>query len=71
MAATDLLQPLCVDVRQAALMIGVSPWTVREYIATGDLATIKLPSTKGNESRSRRVLIAVDDLRAFIARFKS
>jgi hypothetical protein len=65
------LAPLCVDVRQAASMLGVSPWTVREYIATGDLPTVKLPSTKGSEPRSRRVLIAVDDLKTFIARFRS
>jgi len=71
MDATTNLQPLCVDVRQAAEMIGMSTWAVREYIATGELPTVKLPSTKGAESRSRRVLIAVDDLRAFIARFRS
>jgi hypothetical protein len=62
---------LLVDVRQAASMLGVSVWTVREYVAAGDLATVKLPSTKGAAQRSRRVLISVDDLRAFIARCRA
>ena len=60
--------PLCVDVRQAAQMLGVSVWTVREYVAAGDLPTIKLPATKGSQTRSRRVLISVADLEAFVAR---
>ena len=67
-AANDAL---LVDVRQAASMLGVSVWSVREYINAGDLATVKLPATKGAAPRSRRVLIAVDDLRAFIGRFRS
>lgn len=67
-AANDAL---LVDVRQAASMLGVSVWTVREYVAAGDLATVKLPSTKGTAPRSRRVLISVDDLRAFIARCRA
>lgn len=62
---------LLVDVRQAASMLGVSVWTVREYVAAGDIATVKLPATKGTSSRSRRVLIAVDDLRAFVARCRA
>lgn len=62
---------ICVDVHTAARMIGVSVWSVREYIAAGELATIKLPATKGPEMRSRRVLIAVTDLEAFVARCRS
>lgn len=63
--------PICVDVHRAATMLGVSVWSVREYVAAGDLPTVKLPSTKGSESRSRRVLIAVTDLEAFVARHRS
>ena len=64
-------EALLVDVRQAASMLGVSVWTVREYVAAGDLSTVKLPSTKGTAPRSRRVLISVDDLRSFIARCRA
>jgi hypothetical protein len=63
--------PLCVDVRRAAEMIGVSVWTVREYVAAGDLPVVKLPATKGAATRSRRVLIAVTDLEAFVARCRA
>ena len=63
--------PICVDVKQAAAMLGVSVWTVREYVATGDLPAVKLPATKGAEVQSRRVLIAVADLEAFVTRCRS
>jgi hypothetical protein len=46
------LSPLCVDVREAARMLGVSVWTVREYVAAGELPTVKLPATKGSETGS-------------------
>jgi hypothetical protein len=62
--------PIVVDVKTAASMLGVSAWTVREYVAAGDLPVVKLPATKGAQSRSRRVLIAVADLEAFVARCK-
>jgi hypothetical protein len=45
----------------------VSEWVVRHYIASGLLATVKLPSTKHPGESNRRVLIAVRDLEAFIA----
>lgn len=65
------MTPICVDVRKAAEMIGVSVWTVREYVAAGDLPVVKLPATKGSQSRSRRVLISVADLEAFVGRCRS
>jgi hypothetical protein len=61
---------LCVDVRRAAEMLGgVSPWTVRAWIANGQLPVVKLPAVRGGES-SRRVLIAVGDIEAFVARHR-
>ena len=64
------MTPLCVDVRQAAAAIGVSPWVVRHYIASGLLATVKLPSTKYPGEMSRRVLIARADLEAFVLKHR-
>lgn len=61
---------LVVDVKTAAAMLSVSVWTVREHVAAGDLPVVKLPATKGAQSRSRRVLIAVADLEAFVSRCK-
>ncbi len=63
-------EPLCLSVKEAAASIGVSPWTLRQYIAEGLLPTMRFPSTKYHGESTRRVLIAADDLRAFVARFR-
>ena len=60
------MTPLCVDVKEAAAAIGVSPWCVRHYIASGLLPTIKFPSTKRPGEMSRRIVVAVADLEAFV-----
>ena len=62
--------PLCVDVKAAAKSIGVSVWTLRSYIDEGLIPTVKLPSSKHPGETSRRVLIAVDDLKVFIDRHR-
>jgi hypothetical protein len=58
--------PLCVDVKAAARLIGVSVWTLRAYIDEGLVHTVKFPSSKHPGEQSRRVLIAVADLQAFV-----
>ena len=60
---------LCVDVRRAAKMLAVSPWTVRAWIANGDLPVVRLPAVRGGDS-TRRVLIAVADIEAFVKRHR-
>ena len=62
--------PLCVDVKQAAVVLGVSVWVVRRYIEDGILPTVKFPSVKYPGQSSRRVLIAVTDLDAFVAKYR-
>lgn len=63
-------QTICVDVRRAAeLLGGVSPWTVRAWISNGDLPVVKLPGVRRGET-SRRVLVAIDDLKAFVLRHR-
>ena len=69
--ATSNLQPLVVDVKKAAEMLGVSAWSVREYVNAGELKSIKLPSVATNNASTRRLLFAVDDLREFIARYRA
>ena len=64
------MTPLVLDVNAAAKMIGVSPWVLRRYIDDGLLPTVKFPSAKHPGERSRRVLIAVADLEAFVARHR-
>ena len=62
------MTPLCVDRRAAAAALGISTWVLDRYIADGSLPAVKLPSTKDSRAMSRRVLIAMTDLEAFVAR---
>ncbi len=64
------MTPIAVDVETAAEMIGVSVTVLRAYIDSGILPAVKLPSTTRVADRSRRVLIAVDDLKEFVARHR-
>jgi hypothetical protein len=69
-AGPEVPRPICVDIRRAAEMLGgVSQWTVRAFIANGDLPVVKLPGVKAGRT-SRRVLIAVTDLEALVARHR-
>jgi len=66
-----LVPTLCVDIPRAALIVGgVSEWTVRAWISNGDLPVIKLPGVRRGET-SRRVLIAVKDLEAFVVKHRA
>lgn len=60
------MTPLCLDVKEAAAAVGMSSSVLRAYIDAGLLPVVKFPSTKHVDEKSRRVLIAVDDLRAFV-----
>ncbi len=62
--------PLCVDVSAAALALGVGTSAIRRWIDAGELATVKFPSEKHEGEKSRRVLIAVADLEAFVAKHR-
>ena len=60
------MTPLCVDRKEAAHALGVSTWVLDRYIADGLLPVVRLPSTQHEGETSRRVLIAVADLEAFV-----
>ena len=60
--------PLCVDIKAAAELIGISVWTLRTYIDDGLIPTVKFPSSKHPGEQSRMVRIAVADLKAFVDR---
>ena len=64
------------SLRQAALYIGVSFWTLRDWLAAGHLPTIKLPPLRPREGDRakptlRRVLIDRRDLDAFVDQLKA
>lgn len=58
------------NVHQAARVLSISEWSVREFINSGVLPTVALPSTKGRAARNRRVLISRADLDQFVARYR-
>ncbi len=63
----------CADVRlltlqESAIVLGVSRWTVRRLIDSGELAVVRLPGWKTESLR--RVLIDRADLEALISRSK-
>lgn len=61
---------LCVDAAEAAVALGVGKSAVRRWIDSGELVTVKFPSEKYEGEKSRRVLIAVADLEAFVAKHR-
>jgi len=61
------MSPLLASVKQAAAMLSVSEWTIRQWIASGELPTVKLPSVKYEGEQGKRILIHVDDLRDFVS----
>ncbi|MGE4084652.1 MAG: helix-turn-helix domain-containing protein [Vicinamibacterales bacterium] len=58
---------LCVDVKRAAEILSVSEWTVRAWLAGGQIPVIRFPSVDG-AGVNRRILVRVADLEAFVAR---
>lgn len=68
--------PRLLNLRQAAAYLGLSFWTVRDYVLAGELPTVQLPALRpreGDRPRQalRRVLVDREDLDAFIARCKT
>jgi hypothetical protein len=64
------------NLRQAAVYLGLSFWTIRDYVLAGELPTVSLPPLRSREGERprqtlRRVLIDVEDLDAFIVAHKS
>lgn len=64
-------EPQLVDERRAGEMLGLSYWTIREYVAAGLIPTVTPPSPLNHHRKLRRKLIDVADLRAFIAAHKT
>ncbi len=61
---------ICLGVKDAAAAVGVCTKTIRQWIDDGALPTVKFPSTKFPNERGKRVLILVEDLKAFAERHR-
>jgi len=64
------MRPICVGVKDAAALMGVCTKTIRQWIDDGELPTVKAPSVKHAGERGKRILILVDDLKAFAERHR-
>jgi len=64
------MTPLCLDRKEAAAALRIGVWVLDRMIADGLIPTVKLPSMKRPGVMSRRVLIAVADLEAFVAKHR-
>lgn len=62
------MTPLVVSRAEAAEAIGISLWSLDQFILDGRIPVVRLPSTRHAGEQSRRVLIAVADLEKFIER---
>jgi hypothetical protein len=58
------------DVEASGVYLGVSPWTIRSWIAEGHLRPVELPSTRSRRETNRRVLLDRIDLDTFVERCK-
>jgi hypothetical protein len=63
--------PRLLDLRQAAVYLGCSYWTVRDYVLAGVIPVVELPALRPREGERprktlRRVLVDRADLDAFI-----
>jgi hypothetical protein len=66
-----LPQPRAFNLRQGAAYLGVSYWTLRDYVLAGLIPTIEMPALRprdGERQRSnlRRVLVDREDLDRFL-----
>ncbi len=69
------LPPRLLNLKQAAAYLGVSYWTMRDWMLAGRLPVITLPGLRPREGAKareslRRALVDVADLDAFIDRCK-
>lgn len=66
--------PRLLPLRQGAAYLGISPYTLRDWLAAGVLPSVQIDLPVGLEGRQgnrfRKVLVDIQDLDEFIARAK-
>ncbi|MCC7033838.1 MAG: helix-turn-helix domain-containing protein [Acidobacteria bacterium] len=66
----NTLAPLVVGVDEAAALLGADASQVRKWVADGLLPSVRYPSVRRAGESSRRILLAVSDLTAFVTRHR-
>ena len=69
-------QARLLNLRQAAAYLGLSFWSVRDYVLAGRIPTVNLPPLRAREGERqrtslRRVLVDRNDLDTFVESLKS
>ncbi len=68
--AVPALEPLLLDEHSAARLLGISYWSVREYVNSGLLPLVSPPCPLNLRRRLRRRLIDRRDVERFIEQHK-
>ena len=63
------LRPRLLDLKDASLYCGISETRLREFIKYGKLQSVSLPHPFKKAKDTRKILIAVSELDAFIDRY--
>lgn len=63
------VQPRLLNIHAAAAYLSVSTWTIRSFVARGQLGTVKLPSVRYKGESNRRLLFDRVELDKFIERY--
>jgi predicted DNA-binding transcriptional regulator AlpA len=58
------------DLHEAGTYVGVSYWTVRDLINSGELPSVRLPNPRRPGESVRRLLVDVHDLDSMIDKWK-
>ena len=75
-SGSPAVQPRALNLRQAAVYLGLSSWTLRDYVLAGLIPVVEFPPLRpreGERQRStlRRVLVDREDLDRFLESRKS
>lgn len=63
--------PRLLDLKAAAIYLGLSYWTVRDLVIAGRLPSVKIPCPRSGDGRTiRRILVDRHDLDDFIDQSK-
>ena len=65
------IEPRLLTLQQAAQYIGLSYWSTRDLVLSGDLPSVRMPCPRAHDGRNmRRILVDRQDLDTFIESHK-
>src|SRR5262245_5167409 len=70
-AILETIKPRLLDAKDAAAYLGISETRVREYVKYGKLRVVTLPHPFRGAKDTRKILIEISELDAFIEKYKA